>query len=111
MVVIVFVTVFDEFFTIESAEDAVLEKKESIGVGLISELEVGFEHVLMGAIDVEVVGVGSGNDRNIRVELEERAVVFISLDNHIFAFVVDHEITVEVLADASKESAASADGL
>ena len=110
VVVVVFVAVFDEFFAIEGLEDAFFEEEMTVRLGLISELEVSPKHILMSAVDIKMVGVGSGNDRDIGVELEEGAVVFVGLDNDILAVVVDEEIGVEVFADTTKEGTASTVG-
>ena len=108
--VVVFVAVFNKFFAVKSSEDAIFEEEMSVGLGLIGKLEVGLEHVLVGAIDVKVIGVGSSDDGDVGIELEERAVVLVGLDNNIFALVVDKKIAIEVLADTSEEGAASTGG-
>ena len=108
VVVVMMAAVLYERFAVGSKEDILLEEKVSLRICLFGKLQVGFHHVFMGAIDVEVVGVGGCDDGHVGMQLEERAVVLVSLDNNIFAVVVNQQVAVEVLADTSEESAAAA---
>ena len=98
MVVLVVVVVFHEAF---------LEEEGAVGIGLVGILLESLNQFLVSAIDVEVVGVGGGDDRVVGVQLEEGAVVFISLHNNIFAVVVDKQVAVDILRDAAKECRAT----
>ena len=109
--VVVVVTIIDEFLAAEGTENTVFKKKESLGLRLVGELQVGLEHMFVSAVNIQVVGVGGGNDGDIRIELEERAVVFVGLDNDILTLVVNHKVAVEVLTDAAKKSATAAGSL
>ena len=105
VVVVVVVAVFDKFLAIEGTEDTVLEYKTAFGVGLIGKLKISLEHVLVGSVDIQVVGVGSGNDRNVGVKLEKGTIIFVGLDNNIITTIVNDKIAIEILADTTEESA------
>ena len=110
-VVVVVMAILNKFFTILGTEDALFEEKATVGVGLIGKLEVSFHHLLMGTIDVKMVGIGGSDDSHIRMKLKEGAIIFIGLDDHIFTIVIDKEIAIEILADTTEESATSTGGI
>ena len=65
--------------------------------GVVAEtLKIG----LLGTIDVEVVGVGGGNDAHPRAQPMERAVEFVGLDDHEIALVGQDVVGAVVLRDA-----------
>ncbi len=69
VVVVVVVPVGEEGFAVGGDKGAVLDEEASGGVDLGGELEIGFEHVAVVAVDVEVVGVGGGDDGHVWMEL------------------------------------------
>ena len=58
-----------------------------------------------------MVGVGGCNHRAKWVQLEERAVVFVGLHNHIFTLVINHHVGVEILGNASQKGTTAHLGL
>ena len=105
---VVMVTIFDKQLAIEGAEDTLLDEKPSLRVGLVGKLSIGFEHVLMVAVDIEVVGVGGSDDSHVWMQLQEGAVKFVSLDDDIFAFLVNPKVAVKILSDASQKGSTAA---
>ena len=63
----------------------------------------GFDKVGMGAVGVEVVGIGGGDDSHVGMQLQEGTVILVGLHHHIFTLVVDMQIAAEVLADATQK--------
>ena len=59
---------------------------------------------LGGAVDVEVVGVGGGDDGNVGRQLVERAVILVGFDDHVVALVGEQQVGAIVLRDATEES-------
>ena len=98
LLLVVMVAVFGQAF---------LEEQSTFGVGLVGVLLEGGNQVLVSAVDVQMVGVGGGYDRIVGVQLQERAVVFVSFHDHVLAVVVHNQVAVEVFGDAAKKSAAS----
>ena len=68
--------------------------------GVVPEaLQVG----LGRAVDVQVVGVGGGDDAHPRAELVERAVEFVGLDDGVGTFSRQQQVGAVVLGDATQK--------
>ena len=65
-----------------------------------------FQISLFCSIDVEMVGIGRGDDRHPRTEPMERTVELISFNHHVVAVVREDIVCAVVLGDASKEGVA-----
>ena len=91
-------------FTIGCSKNTLLKEQLTISIGLIGKLGVCLKHCLMCAIYIQMIRVCGCYYGIMRMQLQERTVVLISLDNDILALFIHMEIAVEVLADAAKES-------
>lgn len=86
---------------------ALLEEKMAVGANLVGKLNIGIHQLLVGAINVEVVSVGGGDDSIVGMKLQERAVVFIGFDHDIVARRAYYEVATKILANAAEESSAA----
>ena len=56
-----------------------VEQQRAAGLYLAHELPERFYQRVLGAIDIEVVGVGAGHDGHVGVQRQEAAVVLVGL--------------------------------
>ena len=68
--------------------------------GVVAET---FQIGLFGAVDVEMVGVGAGDDRHPGAQPVERTVEFIGLNHHVVALFGEDIVGAVVLGDTSEE--------
>lgn len=94
---------------VDRQRHAPFEDQRAARTDLSGKLGEGASQLLVGTVDVEVVGIGRGDDGGVGPQLQERAVELVGLDGQPVAGAID-EVVVEVLGDASEEGAASAAG-
>ena len=71
------------------------------------ELRKGLLLGLVRAVDVEVVGIGRGDDRHVGEEPQERTVELVGLDRQPGPL-AQHEVAAEILGDAPQKGRAAA---
>ena len=65
-----------------------------------------FEVGLFASVNIEVVGIGAGDDRSPGLEPVERTVKLVGFDNHVVTLFTEDVIRSVVLCDATEESVA-----
>jgi hypothetical protein len=73
----------------------------------LREAGEAFEISLLRAVDVEMVGVGGGDDSDVGRQMMERTVVFVGLDDRVGRRGVEQEIAVVVAEHAAEEGVAA----
>src|SRR5574344_503559 len=87
------------------AAKALFHKEFPLGICLPGKLAKSLKQIGISAINIKMVGVGGSDDAKIRIQLQERTVVFIGLYHNIFTLIVDHHITAKILGYSAQESA------
>ena len=80
-----------------------MHQQGAVGAYQFGEMSEALEVFLLGAVDVEMVGIGGGDHGHVWCELVERAVEFIGLHHRYVGSWCEQEIGVPVAQLAAEE--------
>ena len=83
--------------------DTLLDNHHAIVFHLSDKFGESLLNLGLVAIDVQMVGIHSANERNVWVERQERAVELIGFDHYPWRFGLDDNIGVEILAHTTQK--------